>query len=159
MAILDADQEGFLRSDTSLVQTIGRAARHVNGRVLMYADEITRSMQRAIDETDRRRDVQVAYNREHEITPVTIVKRVSDLTDRVAREADQDGSTEAAEHSLEIGIGFKRIDGMSRIEIAQGVKDLQRQMRLAADSLDFEKAMLLRDQISRMRGELEASRS
>ena len=159
VAILDADQEGFLRSDTSLVQTIGRAARHVNGRVLMYADEITRSMQRAIDETDRRRDVQVAYNREHEITPVTIVKRVSDLTDRVAREADQDGSTEAAEHSLEIGIGFKRIDGMSRIEIAQGVKDLQRQMRLAADSLDFEKAMLLRDQISRMRGELEASRS
>ena len=77
----------------------------------------------------------------------------------MAREADQDGSAEAVEHSLENGIGFKRIDGMSRIEIAQGVKDLQRQMRLAADSLDFEKAMLLRDQISRMRRELESSRS
>ena len=159
VAILDADQEGFLRSDTSLVQTIGRAARHVNGRVVMYADEITQSMQRAINETDRRRDVQVAYNREHKITPVTIVKRLIDLTDRVAREADQDGSAEAAEHSLETEIGFKRIDGMSRIEIAQGVKDLQRQMRLAADSLEFEKATLLRDQISRMRRELESSRS
>ena len=159
VAILDADQEGFLRSDTSLVQTIGRAARHVNGRVVMYADEITQSMQRAIDETDRRRDVQVAYNREHKITPVTIVKRLSDLTDRVAQEAGHDGSAEEAEHSLETEMGFKRIDGMSRIEIAQGVKDLQRQMHLAADSLEFEKATLLRDQISQMRRELESSRS
>jgi len=159
VAILDADQEGFLRSDTSLVQTIGRAARHVNGRVVMYADEITQSMQRAIDETDRRRDVQVAYNREHKITPVTIVKRLSDLTDRVAQEAGHDGSAEEAEHSLETEMGFKRIDGMSRVEIAQGVKDLQRQMHLAADSLEFEKATLLRDQISQMRRELESSRS
>jgi excinuclease ABC subunit B len=159
VAILDADQEGFLRSDTSLVQTIGRAARHVNGRVVMYADEITQSMQRAIDETDRRRDVQVAYNREHKITPVTIVKRLSDLTDRVAQEAGHDGSAEEAEHSLETEMGFKRIDGMSRIEIAQGVKDLQRQMHLAAASLEFEKATLLRDQISQMRRELESSRS
>ena len=159
VAILDADQEGFLRSDTSLVQTIGRAARHVNGRVVMYADEITQSMQRAIDETDRRRDVQVAYNREHKITPVTIVKRLSDLTDRVAQESGHDGSAEEAEHSLETEMGFKRIDGMSRIEIAQGVKDLQRQMHLAADSLEFEKATLLRDQISQMRRELESSRS
>ena len=159
VAILDADQEGFLRSDTSLVQTIGRAARHVNGRVVMYADEITQSMQRAIDETDRRRDVQVAYNREHKITPVTIVKRLSDLTDRVAQESGHDGSAEEAEHSLETEMGFKRIDGMSRVEIAQGVKDLQRQMHLAADSLEFEKATLLRDQISQMRRELESSRS
>ena len=90
VAILDADKEGFLRSEQALIQTIGRAARHVNGKVIMYADKMTDSMQRALDETDRRRAIQVAYNTEHNITPAIIVKQVRDLTDRVkAQVAEQ----------------------------------------------------------------------
>src|SRR5205814_3020313 len=83
VAIVDADKEGFLRSDQALIQTIGRAARHINGTVIMYADKMTDSMKRAIDETDRRRAIQVAYNLEHNIQPASIIKEVRDLTDRV----------------------------------------------------------------------------
>lgn len=156
VAILDADKEGFLRSDTSLVQTIGRAARHVNGRVLMYADVITRSMQRAIDETSRRRELQVAYNTEHDITPASIVKGLSDLTDRVAKESGDERSTGIDEDAIREQMGFVRIDQMSRLEVAQAIKELESRMRLAADSLDFEKAAVLRDEISRMREELSS---
>ncbi|HCU73175.1 MAG TPA: excinuclease ABC subunit B, partial [Chloroflexi bacterium] len=153
---LDADKEGFLRSDTSLVQTIGRAARHVNGRVLMYADVVTRSMQRAIDETSRRREVQMAFNTEHDITPVSIVKGLSDLTDRVAEESGDERSTVIDEAAIREQLGFVRIDQMSRLEMAQAIKDLESRMRLAADSLDFEKAAVFRDEVSRMRKELSS---
>ena len=129
VAILDADKEGFLRSDTSLVQTIGRAARHVNGRVLMYADVITRSMQRAIDETSRRRELQVAYNTEHDITPASIVKGLSDLTDRVAKESGDERSTGIDEDAIREQMGFVRIDQMSRLEVAQAIKELESRMR------------------------------
>ena len=156
VAILDADKEGFLRSDTSLVQTIGRAARHVNGRVLMYADVVTRSMQRAIDETSRRRVLQMAFNTDHDITPASIVKGISDLTDRVAKESGRELSTGVDEEAIREQMGFIRVDQMSRLEIAQAIKELESRMRLAADSLDFEKAAVLRDEISKMRAELSS---
>jgi excinuclease ABC subunit B len=140
VAILDADKEGFLRSETSLIQTIGRAARHVNGRVLMYADKMTDSMRKAIDETNRRRKVQVAYNEEHHIVPAGIVKAVRDLTSRlraVAEErADYHVSTPAQ---------------LPKDELARLIKDLEKQMKEAAVQLEFEKAALLRDQVFELR--------
>jgi excinuclease ABC subunit B len=138
VAILDADKEGFLRSDTSLVQTIGRAARHVNGRVLMYADKVTESMQRAIDETNRRRKIQIAYNEEHHIVPASIVKAVRDLTAslRPAEEKAAPVPTPAA---------------LPKAELARLVKELEKQMKEAAQQLEFEKAAMLRDQIFELR--------
>ncbi len=155
VAILDADKEGFLRSETSLVQTVGRAARHIHGQVIMYADVVTRSMKRAIDETYRRRSLQVAYNEEHGITPVSIIKGLRDLTERVAEDSASEGLAVAAEESPEYGRGFRRMDGLSKLEIAQVIKDLERQMRLAADGLEFEKAALCRDRIRELRQNLE----
>ena len=159
VAILDADKEGFLRSETSLIQTIGRAARHLHGRVIMYADLVTHSMKRAIDETYRRRSLQVVYNEQHGITPASIVKSLRDLTERVAQESGQDGLAQAAEESPAYEYGFRRTNNLSRVELAQTIKDLERQMRLAADSLAFEKAAALRDQISELRRDLEKSRA
>jgi excinuclease ABC subunit B len=142
VAILDADKEGFLRSDTALIQTTGRAARHVNGTVIMYADRITDSMQRAIDETDRRRKVQIAYNEEHGINPTTIVKEVRDLTDRVRSQAETD------EERARVP------DELPAKEIKRLIRELERQMKAAADELAFEKAALLRDQIYELRAVL-----
>ncbi|HNS49768.1 MAG TPA: excinuclease ABC subunit UvrB [Anaerolineae bacterium] len=144
VAILDADKEGFLRSDTALVQTIGRAARHVNGQVLMYADRVTDSMQRAIDETNRRRAIQQKHNREHGIEPHSIVKQVRDLTDRV-RTAAEDRA------------GYSAAAQMPKAEIAHLVAQLEQQMREAAARLEFEKAALLRDQMMELRKQLEDS--
>jgi excinuclease ABC subunit B len=142
VAILDADKEGFLRSDTALIQTFGRAARHIEGQVIMYADRITDSMQRAIDETNRRRDVQQAYNEEHGIEPQTIVKEVHDLTDRVRM---------VAEERVEYRVSGK----LPKAEIRYLVGELEKQMKEAAAHLEFEKAALLRDQIFELRRQLE----
>ncbi len=142
VAILDADKEGFLRSDTALIQTIGRAARHVNGQVIMYADRTTDSMQRAIDETNRRRAVQEKYNEEHGISPESIVKEVRDLTDRVRMVAE-----ERAEYRL--------TGDLPQAEVTYLIGELEAQMKQAAANLEFEKAALLRDQIFELRKQLE----
>jgi excinuclease ABC subunit B len=144
VAILDADKEGFLRSGTSLIQTIGRAARHVQGKVIMYAEKVTDSMQRAIDETARRRKIQMEYNQVHGIEPVSIIKAVRDLTERLRSGAP-------AEPEPKEGGG----PGLSRAEAERVAHDLEREMRIAAQNLEFEKAAALRDQLYELRGFLE----
>ena len=142
VAILDADKEGFLRSDTALIQTVGRAARHVNGTAIMYADRITDSMQRAIEETERRRNVQIAHNEEHDIVPATIVKEIRDLTDRVRRETAPE---------QEPGLA---LTNLPKDELARLIRELEKQMNVAAKALEFEKAAMLRDQIFELRASL-----
>jgi excinuclease ABC subunit B len=146
VAILDADKEGFLRSDTALIQTIGRAARHINGRVIMYADNMTDSMQRAIDETSRRRAKQLAYNQEHGIEPVSVIKAVRDLTDQVA----------AARAVAEPEGGYQALAPaqLPKDELSRVIRELEKQMRAAAEALEFEKAAALRDQVFELRGAL-----
>jgi excinuclease ABC subunit B len=142
VAILDADKEGFLRSDTSLIQTIGRAARHVDGKVIMYADTVTDSMERALSETERRRAKQIAFNQAHGIEPVSIVKAVRDLTDQMTvREAEAEPGE---------GRGYAPAQ-MPRDELSRLIKELEKQMRSAAEGLEFEKAAALRDQIFELR--------
>jgi excinuclease ABC subunit B len=142
VAILDADKQGFLRSETALIQTIGRAARHISGRVIMYADKVTDSMRFALQETNRRRAKQVAYNEEHGIEPVGIVKAVRDLTDQLkARVVSEERA------------GYK-VDGaerMPRKEMQRLISELEARMRLAAKNLEFEQAALLRDQLYEVR--------
>ena len=142
VAILDADKEGFLRSDNSLIQTIGRAARNVNGRVLMYADKITDSMQRAIDETNRRRELQQAYNEVHGITPATIIKEIYSLTASVRQVAEERGD------------GYRVATQIPEEEVERVLDELEAQMRAAAQNLEFEKAALIRDQILELRQDL-----
>jgi excinuclease ABC subunit B len=142
VAILDADKEGFLRSDTSLIQTIGRAARHINGRVIMYADHVTDSMRRALDETNRRRKKQVDYNQKHGIEPVSIVKAVRDLTDQVAAHA-------VAENQAPYG--ELRPSQLPKDELHHLIGELEKQMKAAAQDLEFETAAALRDQIFDLR--------
>ena len=144
VAILDADKQGFLRSETALTQTIGRAARHVEGCVVMYADRMTEAMQNAIDETNRRREKQLAHNKAHGIVPETIVKEVYDLTDRVRMVAD-----ERAEY--QVG------QTLPKHELTRLIKELESQMKQAAQDLEFEKAALLRDQIFELRQTLAES--
>jgi excinuclease ABC subunit B len=146
VAILDADKEGYLRSTSSLIQISGRAARHLEGRVIMYADTMTASMHAAIQETNRRRAIQEAYNREHGITPVGISKAVRDLTERVRkvaeeREAYQVGKPAGAPAELPI----------PKDEIVKLIKELEKQMKTAARDLEFEKAAALRDQVIELR--------
>jgi excinuclease ABC subunit B len=145
VAILDADKEGFLRSDTALIQTIGRAARHINGTAVLYADEVTESMARAIDETERRREVQMTHNREHGIKPASIVKEVRDLTDRVRRQAVSEERGDAA-----IGADLSLVQ-LPKDELARMIRELKKQMEHAADELAFEKAALLRDRVFELR--------
>ncbi len=140
VAILDADKEGFLRSDTALIQTIGRAARHINGRVIMYADRMTDSMKRAIDETSRRRAKQVKFNQEHGITPVSIHKAIRDLTDQLAPKA-------LAEMRGEYKAAGKRAEASSRAELKKVIVELEKQMKEAARNLEFERAAALRDEM------------
>ncbi len=144
VAILDADKEGFLRSDQALIQTIGRAARHVDGTVIMYADRITDSMQRAIGETDRRRAIQVAYNEEHGIEPRSIAKAVKDLTDRVRVAEAQEG------------YNAENLASVPKKELERMIEDLTKQMKAASQELEFERAALLRDQINDLRVILDA---
>ncbi len=142
VAILDADKEGFLRSDTALIQTVGRAARHVNGQAIMYADTVTDSMKRAIEETNRRREKQSAHNEQHGIVPASIVKEIRALTDRLKVAAE-----ERAEYVVQ-----RR---MPKDELARLIKELEKQMKEAAAQLEFEKAALLRDQIFELRREMQ----
>ncbi|MCP4425542.1 MAG: excinuclease ABC subunit UvrB [Chloroflexi bacterium] len=143
VAILDADKEGFLRSETSLVQTIGRAARHVEGKVIMYADKITRSMRAALDETNRRRQKQRAYNEEHGIEPRSIMKAVHDLTEDIATEQELVLAEEKA--------GYTTARDLPKAELNKLIKELEKQMKQAAQGLEFEKAAVLRDQIMELR--------
>jgi excinuclease ABC subunit B len=143
VAILDADKEGYLRSRGSLIQTMGRAARHIDGHVIMYADTITKSMQEAIDETMRRRKIQEAFNREHDITPQGIRKAVRDITERVR-------AAVVAEKRAEYVVSTP----VSREDMMRLVKDLEIQMKQAARALEFEKAALLRDRIIELRKEM-----
>ena len=141
VAILDADKEGFLRSETALIQTIGRAARHLDGRVVMYADRMTDSMKRAIEETNRRRAKQEAYNQEHGIEPVSIIKAVHDLTEQMSIKA-------VAEPQ-----GTYRVkQDTPKAEITRIIAEMEKQMKEAARNLEFEKAAILRDQIYELRG-------
>ncbi len=133
VAILDADKEGFLRSETSLIQTIGRAARNINGHVIMYADKMTGSMHGAIDETNRRRDIQMKYNEEHGITPATIKKKVADVIE-IGKKAKNEKSKK-----------------LTRLELEKTVEKLTAEMRDAAKALEFEKAAYIRDQIKELK--------
>ena len=142
VAILDADKEGFLRSHTSLLQTVGRAARHLHGKVIMYADKMTDSMKSTIDETNRRRAIQQKYNEEHGIVPATIVKGVRDLTERIRAAAVAE---ERAEYQA---IPPARLP---KAELAKLIKQMEKEMKVAAQALEFEKAALLRDQIFELR--------
>jgi excinuclease ABC subunit B len=135
VAILDADKEGFLRSETSLIQTVGRAARNSEGHVIMYADRETESMRKAISETNRRRLIQQAYNEEHGITPTTIQKKVRDLIS-ISKKADK--------NLKEMG---KDMESMSRQELEELVKTITKQMHTAAAELNFELAAEMRDKM------------
>ena len=139
VAILDADKEGFLRSESSLIQTIGRAARNSEGRVIMYADSVTGSMERAIRETNRRRELQMKFNEEHGITPKTIIKDVRDVIEISTKE--------------EVEYTARQKTKLSKAETAQLIEKLTRQMKEAAKLLEFEHAAYLRDKISELRGE------
>ena len=144
IAILDADKEGFLRSDTAMIQTIGRAARNVNGRVIMYADRMTDSMQRAIDETNRRRDKQEAHNVKYGIVPQTIKKQVRELIKL----------TKVSEDDTSINYSVKEIKKQSDKELSKLAKELERNMAAAAKELDFERAAEYRDRLIIVKGEL-----
>ncbi len=137
VAILDADKEGFLRSETSLIQTIGRAARNAEGTVIMYADTVTHSMDAAIRETERRREIQDAYNKANEIIPKTVIKSVRDLIEI---------SSSGAERKSRAGIK------MTKVEKEKEIARLEKQMKEAAKMMEFEYAALLRDQIIELRG-------
>ncbi|TML10525.1 MAG: excinuclease ABC subunit UvrB [Actinobacteria bacterium] len=147
VCIIDADKEGFLRGETSLIQTIGRAARNVRGRVIMYADKESAAMRRAIGETDRRRAIQRAYNEEHGITPETVRKGISDITDFLALESKVPRGSRRSRR--------RDRDGMQPEEISRTIVELEEEMLLAADDLRFEYAAKLRDEIKALRQELE----
>jgi excinuclease ABC subunit B len=158
VAILDADKEGFLRSEGSLIQTMGRAARHERGRAILYADTITGSMQRAIAETDRRRAVQVAYNISHRITPHSIVKPVADIREG-ARVGGAFNARRAERRARQGGAAGREASGLrSSADIARELKRLETEMYRCARNLEFEQAAALRDQIDTLRKlELEVS--
>ena len=150
VAILDADKEGFLRSTTSLIQTIGRAARNVSGEVIMYADKITDSMQEAIEETERRREKQISYNREHGIDPQPLRKKIADILDQVY----EDGGDEEATSDPSAMVEKRDISSMATDEVQALIDDLSAQMGAAARELKFELAGRLRDEIADLKKEL-----
>ena len=145
VAILDADKEGFLRGETSLIQTIGRAARNVEGKVLMYADKETAAMRAALDETDRRRAIQRAYNEEHGITPETIVKGISDIAEFLQSESKVPRSRRRR----------RQVEGMEPAEIEKTIVELEEEMLAAAEELRFEYAAKLRDEIRDLKRQLD----
>jgi excinuclease ABC subunit B len=149
VAILDADKEGFLRGQTALIQTIGRAARHINGKVLMYADKHTEAIKYALDETDRRRVKQVAYNEEHGITPESIIKGVSDIAEFLSLESPTVPGRRRK--------GRKDVEGLEPAELERLVVTLEEEMFAAAEELRFEYAAKLRDEIKDLRRELQAA--
>ncbi|MGO1538537.1 MAG: excinuclease ABC subunit UvrB [Leucobacter sp.] len=165
VAILDADKEGFLRSSTSLIQTVGRAARNVSGQVHMYADTVTRSMREAIDETDRRREIQLAYNLEHGIDPQPLRKKIGDITEMLAREAadteDVLGARNEKKRSSQRATGKRpvraeAIAGEGAAHLEELIADLTEQMLTAAEELKFELAARLRDEVSDLKRELRS---
>ena len=157
VAILDADKEGFLRSTTSLIQTIGRAARNVSGEVHMYADNMTKSMTNAIDETNRRRAKQVAYNTEHGIDPTPLRKKIADITDLIAKEIDdtEDLAANSKKIGFTSGIHSKNAHSLPRQELIALIESLTLQMKSAAAELSFELAARLRDEIRELKRELK----
>ena len=148
VAILDADKEGFLRSDKSLIQTMGRAARHINGRAILYADRITGSMQRAIEETDRRRDIQRAYNLKHGIIPTQMNKPITDIMDV------GDGSSDGKVKLRLVAESSKKYNSLSTPQLLQKITELEKVMFKAAKDLDFEKAANFRDDIEAYRAQI-----
>jgi excinuclease ABC subunit B len=151
VTILDADKEGFLRSDTSMIQTIGRAARNVNGRAILFADRITGSMQRAMDETARRREKQIAFNEEHGITPKGIQKSVADIMEGATipgKKVGKQSARKAAEPPPEYQLSAK---AMSPKELSKALSTLEDKMYEAAKNLEFEKAAQLRDQLEQLK--------
>jgi len=147
VAILDADKEGFLRSERSLIQTIGRAARHINGKAILYADRMTRSMRAAIDETNRRREKQLAFNQQHQITPRGVHKRIKDLIDGVY-------SLDSAQRKLKVSESQMNYDTLSERQISKEIQRLEKQMLNAARNLEFEQAAQYRDDIKRLKNKL-----
>ena len=139
IGILDADKEGFLRSETALIQTIGRAARNVDGRVILYADEVTGSMKRAIEETDRRRTIQLDWNKKHNITPKTIIKTIKDITEQMK-----------TEHQSAVDTLMKVDADLAKKNPEKLMKRKEKQMNAAAKMLDFETAAILRDEIKQL---------
>ncbi len=149
VAILDADKEGFLRGQTALIQTIGRAARNINGKVLMYADKMTEAIKHALDETNRRRAIQLAYNEEHGITPESIIKGVSDIAEFLTLESPTVPGRRRR--------GQQKVEGLSADELHRLVITLEEEMFAAAEELRFEYAAKLRDEIKSLRRELLAA--
>ena len=149
VAIIDADKEGFLRGQTALIQTIGRAARNVNGKVVMYADKLTEAIKGAVDETNRRRDIQLRYNEEHGITPESIIKGVSDIAEFLSLESPTVPGRRRR--------GRRQVEGMRPEEIEKLVVSLEEEMYAAAEELRFEYAAKLRDEIKELRRELQAA--
>jgi excinuclease ABC subunit B len=147
VAILDADKEGFLRGETSLIQTIGRAARNIGGTVLMYADQESRAMRAAIEETDRRRAIQLEYNETHGITAATIVKGVSDIAEFLTPESKVPKRTRRA--------GAKRVEAMAPHELERTIVEVEEEMLAAAEELRFEYAAKLRDELRDLRRTLD----
>ena len=142
VAILDADKEGFLRNETSLIQTIGRAARNENGRVILYADEVTQSIKKAVEETDRRRKIQLEYNKEHNITPKTIQKNISNIL-------DQFGLSKSREKKQLVKLDLLGDDR----NIKEIIRFKRNQMDEAAERLEFELAAILRDEVKELEKE------
>ncbi len=148
VAILDADKEGFLRAERSLIQTIGRAARNVNGIAILYADRMTDSMKRAIDETERRRTKQIAHNEAHGIAPRGVVKRIKDMIDGVLRPERGPRGAEGRRR------GARNTRTMSEKQVAKEIKRLEKQMLDHAKNLEFEKAAQVRDQLAKLRAQV-----
>jgi excinuclease ABC subunit B len=144
VAILDADKEGFLRSDRSLIQTIGRAARHINGKAILYADRVTDSMRRAIEETERRRAKQTTFNAQHGIVPIGVSKRIKDIIDGVYDVEDVRETLKAAEEQA-------RYEAMSEKQLGREIKRLEKQMLTHARNLEFEEAAQARDRLAELR--------
>ncbi len=147
VAILDADKEGFLRAERSLIQTIGRAARHVRGQAILYADNLTKSMDKAISETQRRREIQLAYNEKHGITPTSIVKSIDnsilsflEVSRRLNRQ--------------QLDIAYEQVDEIPLSQIPELIQQLETEMQEAAKNLEFETAASLRDRIKHLRDKL-----
>ena len=149
VAVLDADKEGFLRGKTALIQTTGRAARNINGKVLLYADKRTEAIVGALEETNRRREYQIAYNEEHGIVPESIVKGVSDIAELLALESPHVPSSRRRR-------GKTDVEGMTPEDLEKLVVTLEEEMYLAAEELRFEYAAKLRDEIKELRRELQA---
>jgi len=147
VAILDADKEGFLRSERSLIQTIGRAARHINGTAILYADKITKSMRFAIDETKRRRDKQTLFNQKNNITPRSVHKRIKDMIDGVY-------NYESAQKNKKVAQEQARYNAMSETQLSKEIQRIEKKMLTAAKNLEFELATQYRDELKSLKNKL-----